>query len=64
MLTQGVEDLDACPAPVRQVAWTALAALVDLQAGLRAPEPCAPGADRDAAPVPVPQEGAAPVARH
>ena len=64
MLTQVVEDLDACPAPVRQAACTALVALVDLQAGLRAQEPCAPGADRDAAPVRVPHEVSAPVARH
>ena len=29
-----VEELQACPAPVRQAACTALAAVVELQAGL------------------------------
>ena len=32
MLTPVVENLEACPAPVRQAAWTALAAVVELQA--------------------------------
>ena len=34
MLTQVVEELEACPAPVRQAACTALAAAVELQAGV------------------------------
>ena len=34
MLTPVVEELEACPAPVRQASCTALAAAVELQAGL------------------------------
>ena len=34
MLTQVVEELEACPAPVRQAACAALAAVVQLQAAL------------------------------
>ena len=33
-LAARVEDLEACPAALRQAAWTALAAVVELQAGL------------------------------